>query len=106
MFVYVFDHGILRRKNSSWKGFREYFDRTISRGSDATRLVETENGILGFHRLAIMGLTPEGMQPFSLNGNYLVCNGEIYGFEKIRERLLEKYHFASDSRLRNPASAL
>lgn len=77
--------------------FREYFDRTISRGPDATRLVETENGILGFHRLAIMGLTPEGMQPFSLNGNYLVCNGEIYGFEKIRERLLEKYHFASDS---------
>lgn len=81
----------------SMEKFREYFDRTISRGPDDTRLVNTGNGILGFHRLAIMGLTPEGMQPFSLNGNYLVCNGEIYGFEKIRKQLSKKYHFASDS---------
>lgn len=45
-----------------------------------------------------MGLTPEGMQPFSLGKNYVVCNGELYGFEKEREELKKKgYTFASDS---------
>ena len=26
------------------------------------------------------------MQPFQLHGNALVCNGEIYGFEKFRNK--------------------
>lgn len=77
--------------------FREGFDRTLSRGPDDSRIVDTGKGLLGFHRLAIMGLTPAGMQPFSLGKNYLVCNGEIYGFEKMREALLDKYSFQSDS---------
>ena len=59
------------------------FDRTISRGPDDSRIVDTGNGLLGFHRLAIMGLQPEGMQPFALDGSYVVCNGEIYGFETL-----------------------
>ena len=54
-------------------------------------------GLLGFHRLAIMGLTPEGMQPFSLDGSYVVCNGEIYGYERIRSQLSGKYAFVSGS---------
>lgn len=37
-----------------------------------SRIVDTGKGLLGFHRLAIMGLTPEGMQPFSLGGSYAV----------------------------------
>ncbi|MBD5529044.1 MAG: asparagine synthase B [Lachnospiraceae bacterium] len=77
--------------------FREGFDRTLSRGPDDSRIVDTGKGLLGFHRLAIMGLTPAGMQPFSLGKSYLVCNGEIYGFEKMREALLDKYSFQSDS---------
>ncbi len=44
--------------------FMEGFKKTISRGPDDTRIVETEDGLLGFHRLSIMGLTPSGMQPF------------------------------------------
>ena len=44
--------------------FKEGFQRTISRGPDDSRIVDTGNGLLGFHRLAIMGLTPSGMQPF------------------------------------------
>lgn len=81
----------------SMERFQEYFDKTVSRGPDDTRIVDTGKGLLGFHRLAIMGLTPSGMQPFSLNGNYVVCNGEIYGFEKIRKQLEKTYHFESDS---------
>ena len=44
-----------------------------------------------------MGLTPFGMQPFALGSSYLVCNGEIYGFEKIKKELSAKYTFQSDS---------
>ena len=78
--------------------FKEGFDRTISRGPDDSRIVDTGFGLLGFHRLAIMGLTGEGMQPFSLCGHTLVCNGEIYGFRKMKKELEEKgYTFKSDS---------
>jgi asparagine synthase (glutamine-hydrolysing) len=45
-----------------------------------------------------MGLTEAGMQPFELDGNYVVCNGEIYGFEALRKELVKKgYTFKSDS---------
>lgn len=77
--------------------FQKGFERTHSRGPDDMRIINTGNGLLGFQRLAIMGLHPEGMQPFCLDGNYVVCNGEIYGFEKMREALSDKYTFQSDS---------
>ncbi len=77
--------------------FKECFDRTISRGPDMTKIVETGKGVLGFHRLAIMDLHESGMQPFALGGNYLVCNGEIYGFRPIKETLAKEYTFHSDS---------
>ncbi len=78
--------------------FKKGFDQTISRGPDDSRIIDTGKGLLGFHRLAIMGLHPEGMQPFELDGSYVVCNGEIYGFERMREFLQKKgYTFQSDS---------
>ncbi len=77
--------------------FEVGFGRTKSRGPDDSRIIDTGHGLLGFHRLAIMGLTPSGMQPFELDGSYVVCNGEIYGFEKLKQQLAGKYHFHSDS---------
>ena len=77
--------------------FMEAFQKTVSRGPDDSRVVETGGGILGFHRLAIMGLTPSGMQPFRLENSFVVCNGEIYGFEKLKKELSGKYTFQSDS---------
>ena len=85
-------------KGVTLQTFRDGFDATVSRGPDESRIIDTGNGILGFHRLAIMGLTAHGMQPFSLGKNYVICNGELYGFEKDREELRKKgYTFASDS---------
>lgn len=82
----------------SMEEFKKHFDETISRGPDMQKIVEIESGgIIGFERLSIMGLTKEGMQPFELNNNLLVCNGEIYCFRPIRERLSETYHFMSNS---------
>lgn len=83
--------------SATLEAFRQGFERTISRGPDDSRIIDTGKGLLGFHRLAIMGLHPEGMQPFCLGKNYLVCNGEIYGFERIKQRLSEKYTFKSHS---------
>ena len=83
---------------ATFASFSEAFDKTVSRGPDDTKIIDTGKGLLGFHRLAIMGLTPSGMQPFELSGSYVVCNGEIYGFEKQREALKKKgYTFVSDS---------
>ncbi len=74
------------------------FSKTVSRGPDDMRITRVGKGLLGFQRLSIMGLSPEGMQPFTLGGSYLVCNGEIYGFRKIKEELKQKgYAFQSDS---------
>lgn len=77
--------------------FRKGFERTLSRGPDDSRIVDTGKGLLGFHRLSIMGLTPAGMQPFSLDGSFAVCNGEIYGFERWKRELSGRYAFQSDS---------
>ena len=82
---------------AAFADFKRAFDATLSRGPDESRILDTGSGLLGFHRLAIMGLTPEGMQPFELDGSYVVCNGEIYGFEKIKSCLSKKYSFKSGS---------
>ncbi|MBD5087180.1 MAG: asparagine synthase B [Clostridiales bacterium] len=84
-------------KDVSLEEFEKAFEQTISRGPDDTRIVPLQSAILGFHRLAIMGLTEEGMQPFSLGEDYVVCNGELYGFRKIKQSLSGKYTFKSDS---------
>ena len=78
--------------------FETAFARTKYRGPDDTRIVTNGKGIMGFHRLSIMGLTPEGMQPFEMNGWKVICNGELYGFEKQKRELMEKgYVFRSGS---------
>ncbi|MCR5151039.1 MAG: asparagine synthase B [Clostridiales bacterium] len=80
-----------------YDAFEKSFNKTKSRGPDDTKVIKAGNGLLGFHRLAIMDLEPKGMQPFELNGNKLVCNGEIYGFRKIKKELEKEYTFASES---------
>lgn len=83
---------------ASEEEFRECFQRTVSRGPDDSRIIDTGDGLIAFHRLSIMGLTPSGMQPFELNGCYVVCNGEIYCFKRERNMLRKKgYRFKSDS---------
>ncbi len=89
--------GYLGRKLTE-KDLKPFFDRTVSRGPDMQRFAKADGALLGFERLSIMGLTEEGMQPFEHGQNMLVCNGEIYGFRKLKEELISKgYTFKSDS---------
>ncbi|MBR5771729.1 MAG: asparagine synthase B [Clostridia bacterium] len=80
-----------------YEEFKKAFEKTKSRGPDDTKVIKAGDGLLGFHRLAIMDLESTGMQPFELGGNKLVCNGEIYGFRKIKKELRKEYTFTSDS---------
>ena len=86
------------KKSRTREEILPYFDRTLSRGPDMSSVVETPSGWLCFHRLAIMGLDESGMQPFSLDGDMVVCNGELYGFRTVKAQLeAEGYAFQSDS---------
>ena len=74
-----------------------HFSATTSRGPDMSRFAVCGCARLGFQRLAIMDLSENGMQPFEMDGDLLVCNGEIYGFRQIRQELEEKYRFCTMS---------
>jgi len=74
------------------------FNSIKSRGPDRSTFITNPNYIIGFHRLAIMDPSIQGDQPFSYsyyytgstNSNkylrtiYLIVNGEIYNWEKLR----------------------
>ena len=77
----------------------EGFGRTKPRGPDDSRVLAVPGGTLMFHRLAIMGPEPAGMQPFTApDGSAVVCNGELYGFRKLKRQLEDKgYLFRSGS---------
>ncbi|MCR5546662.1 MAG: asparagine synthase B [Lachnospiraceae bacterium] len=92
------------------KEVEEALLKTYSRGPDATKIIKTKSGYLGFNRLSIMGPTMNGMQPFMYKDKQtitnedetadvvLVCNGEIYGFRSQKEELIAKGHkFISES---------
>lgn len=88
----------LEKAHISLKDFEAAFDKTISRGPDMKKVIEVGSSVLGFERLSIMGLSEAGMQPFELDGNYVVCNGELYGFRPEKEVLISKgYTFKSES---------
>lgn len=70
------------------------------RGPDNQQVHELKNGAkFGFNRLAIMDPSPVGNQPFTdqTQGNIVVCNGEIYNEQKLKEQLKNAYDFQSTS---------
>jgi asparagine synthase (glutamine-hydrolysing) len=55
---------------------------------------------LGHRRLSIIDLSSSANQPMHYDGLHLIFNGEIYNYEEIRNRLLErghKFHTHSDT---------
>jgi asparagine synthase (glutamine-hydrolysing) len=63
--------------------FKEGLDTLIPRGPDMNFIIEENNMKFGFTRLAINGLTTDGMQPFCSNNCILICNGEIYNYKEL-----------------------
>ena len=60
------------------------FNKIINRGPDQSKLIDLDDKVFGFHRLAINDLSEDGMQPFIDNNIYLICNGEIYNHNFLK----------------------
>lgn len=91
--------GILGGNNPDWN-YKKGIERLQHRGPDGLKVVHMDDFHLAFVRLAIMDLSENGMQPmFSDDGRVgLVYNGEIYGFQKLRDELIDLgYSFKSTS---------
>jgi len=77
------------------------FETIHHRGPDHSNLLylDKNQGLLAFHRLAIMDLGPLGNQPFSeFNSKiHLVCNGEIYNYKHLKDDLGDSFSFKSHS---------
>lgn len=55
------------------------------RGPDQTISNVIDNIFFGFHRLSIIDKTSNGMQPFDIKDTVLVCNGEIFNSESLKD---------------------
>lgn len=91
--------GILGGNNSKWN-YESGIQVMRHRGPDGQKVVRKNNFSLAFARLSIIDLSDNGMQPmFSQDGQVgIVFNGEIYGYKKLRNDLINKgYFFRSTS---------
>lgn len=73
-------------------------DETIVRKFQSRHINVSERRdiLLAFHRLAIMGISASGMQPFSHNNMLLIANGEIYNHVELRRLIGYKSVSGSD----------
>lgn len=73
------------------------FAKIKHRGPDKTVTKKfPDGGWVGFHRLRIIDISEKGDQPFEKNKSMLVCNGEIYEHQLLRQQFSD-YRFQSDS---------
>lgn len=77
--------------------FKRGYDQIFHRGPDHQSLTTELSGLWGFHRLSIMDLSNNGNQPFKHRNYELICNGEVYNFEALRDLLSDTFEFKSDS---------
>lgn len=84
IFLHLNKYGIIRRDvMAKLMSLYQTFDH---RGPDQHTLSVVGNCLLGFHRLSINDLSEKGNQPFELNGEFLMCNGEIYNYHEIQRQ--------------------
>lgn len=77
--------------------FNDALDKAAYRGPDHQH-ISVSNGITwGFNRLSIMDLSTNGNQPFVYKDCTLACNGEIYNYPELKNKLSKEYTFKSGS---------
>lgn len=83
--------GILGGTNRNWN-YEAAIESIGHRGPDGMRIEVLDKVTLGFVRLSIRDLSIMAMQPMYSSDRQvaLVYNGEIYGYEKLKENLLKK----------------
>ena len=64
------------------------FQKGINRGPEYSELKNFENNVVfGFHRLAINGLNEQSNQPLKIDNINLICNGEIYNYKELFQKI-------------------
>jgi asparagine synthase (glutamine-hydrolysing) len=71
--------------------FVDAFDSINHRGPDSSNIFESDKFLLGHKRLSIIDINSRSDQPFSDGENFLLYNGEIYNYQKLKEKLVKKY---------------
>lgn len=69
-------------------------DAIIHRGPDSDGIYSDKGMALGFRRLSIIDLSPNGDQPMiSSSGRYVIIfNGEIYNFQNLKKNLVQDFN--------------
>jgi len=78
----------------------QMMDTIIHRGPDGSGKFIDEEVALGFRRLSVIDLTETGNQPLHSEdkSKVLVCNGDIYNYQELREELIKDgYSFSSNT---------
>lgn len=90
--------GILGGTKRSWD-YTEGLKSILHRGPDGNQIKKYNLFCLAFCRLAIQDLSQAAMQPMNSADNkvHIVFNGEIYGYQKLKTQLMEKYDFHTTS---------
>ena len=90
--------GILEEKKKNWN-YADGLKSILHRGPDRNQIKKYNSVCLGFCRLAIQDLSQTAMQPMSGADEkvHIVFNGEIYGYQDLKEQLSQKYDFRTTS---------
>jgi asparagine synthase (glutamine-hydrolysing) len=74
---------------ADYEAMKAAFEAGSGRGPEKSSLnyVPQIDSWIGFHRLAINGLTSDADQPLCLYDCKLICNGEIYNFKELARSL-------------------
>ena len=73
------------------------YNKIMRRGPDKSKIVDFDDKVFVFHRLAINDLSDNGMQPFILDDIYLICNGEIYNYKMLADKYNFNFPYLYDS---------
>lgn len=90
--------GILGGNVKTWN-YDEGIKKISHRGPDGSRINSLSEITLAFTRLAIMDLNDRAMQPMTSEDEkvWIVFNGEIYGFSKLKRELQKEFSFNTTS---------
>ena len=91
----------LNQEQSNIEEILNAYMMLTNRGPDSGNWSISKDKITGFRRLAIMDNSTNGEQPFKINEDILMCNGEIFNHKE----LIKKYNLDCKSKaLRNKSS--
>lgn len=73
-------------KSPKQEDIKRCVEKLYNRGPEFVKVQTFGPTVLGFTRLAINGLTPNGNQPIVKGKMAVICNGELYNYKELAER--------------------